>query len=191
MIGKGRFACVLALGVAIAALLAVSATAGGKVLRDSIHDEGAFTIESFCDVPGLDVDLQFTLDIEVHGVQKQGPNGLLYLLQHGIRTEVITNPANGHSVHSFAKVIEKDQHVTDNGDGTLTILDLATGNAVLYDSSNKAIGRNPGQTVFELLIADNGTPNDPADDELLDQQVVKESTGRSDDFCAAAVPALQ
>ena len=142
MIGKGRFACVLALGVAIAALHAVSATAGGKVLRDSIHDEGAFTIESFCDVSGLDVDLQFMLDIEVHGVQKKGPNGVLYLLQHGIRTEVITNPANGHSVHSFANVIEKDQHVTDNGDGTLTILDLATRNAVLYDSSKKAIRRN-------------------------------------------------
>ncbi len=183
-----RLGMLLALGVAVGALLAASATAGA-VVQDSFHDEGEFTIPDFCDQSGLNVDLRFTMDVSVHGVP-HGPNGLLYLLQHGTRTEVITNLANGKSVRSVASVIEKDMRITDNGDDTLTILDLATGNAVVYGADGKAIARNPGQTRFLLLIDDGGTPNDPDDDVTVDQQVVKGSTGRSDDFCAAVVPAL-
>jgi hypothetical protein len=81
--------------------------------------------------------------------------------------------------------------ITDNGDGTITILVLATGNAVLYGEDGKALARNPGQIRFEILIDTAGTPSDPSDDEFLAfLGVVKGSTGRSDDFCAAAVPAL-
>ena len=105
---------------------------------------------------------------------------------------MLTNPANGKSLTSVAKVIEKDLRVTDNGDGTLTILILATGNAVLYGENGKAIARNPGQVRFEILIDHGGTPTDPSDDEFLaDLGEVKGSTGRSDDFCEAALPALR
>jgi hypothetical protein len=93
---------------------------------------------------------------------------------------------------SVAKVIEKDMRVTDNGDGTLTILILATGNAVLYGEDHKAIARNPGQVRFEILVDHGGTPTDPADDEFVaDLGEVKGSTGRSDDFCEAALSALR
>ena len=85
---------------------------------------------------------------------------------------------------------QKDLHVTDNGDGTLTILVLATGNYTLYGEDGRAIARNPGQVRFELLIDHGGTPDDPSDDLELDFKIVKESTGRSDDACEAAVPAL-
>ena len=54
----------------------------------------------------------------------------------------------------------------------------------------KAIARNPGQTRLELVFDDNGTPDDPFDDIELSREIVKGSTGRSDDFCDAAVPAL-
>ena len=70
------------------------------------------------------------------------------------------------------------------------MLVLATGNAVLHGPDSKAIARNPGQLRFELVIDHGGTPNDADDDTTLDFRIVKESTGRSDDFCAAAVPAL-
>jgi hypothetical protein len=186
--GTARFTRFLALGAAVAGLCAASATAGAA-MHDSFHDEGEFTIENFCDQPGLNVDLSFVMDVRVHGAL-HGPSGLLYLLQHGTRTELITNQANGKTVRSVANVIEKDRRVTDNGDGTLTIIDLATGNAVVYGPDGRAIARNPGQTVFRLLIDDNGTPNDPDDDEVVEQDVIKGSTGRSDDFCAAVVPAI-
>jgi len=103
---------------------------------------------------------------------------------------VLTNLANGKSLTSFARVTDKDLRVTDNGDGTLTVLILATGNAVLYGEDGKAIARNPGQIRIELLVDHGGTPNDPSDDEVLSEELVKGSTGRSDDFCEAAVPAL-
>jgi hypothetical protein len=53
---------------------------------------------------------------------------------------------------------------------------------VLYGPDGKAIARNPGQTWLELIFDASGHETSRA--------VVKGSTGRSDDFCDAAVPAL-
>jgi len=170
-------------------MLATAASAG-QVFRETFHEEGAFVFDDFCDVAGLTVELAFVLDGSVHAVP-HGPDGLDYFLQHLTETDVFTNLANDKSVTFVNDVTEKDLRVTDNGDGTLTILILATGNAVLYGEDGKAIARNPGQTRFEILIDHGGTPTDPSDDEFLAfLGVVKGSTGRSDAFCEAAVPAL-
>ena len=187
---KHRLGVILTLGV-MAAVTSGAAAGAGQVFRETVHDEGDFVLEDFCDQPGMTVDVAFALDVRVHAVP-HGRARLEYFLQHGVRTEVLTNPANGKSVTSVAKVIEKDMRVTDNGDGTLTILILATGNAVLYGENHKAIARNPGQVRFEILVDHGGTPTDPTDDEFLaDLGEVKGSTGRSDDFCEAALPALR
>jgi hypothetical protein len=61
---------------------------------------------------------------------------------------------------------------------------------VLYDEDGKAIARNPGQIRIELIIDHGGTPTDPVDDAVLSEEVVRGSTGRSDDFCEAAVAVL-
>ena len=60
-----------------------------------------------------------------------------------------------------ATVVNKDLKVIDNGDGTLTIIVFATGNATVFDAGGKAIGRNPGQVRFEFLVDHGGTPGDP------------------------------
>ena len=60
----------------------------------------------------------------------------------------------------------------------------------MYGANGKAIARNPGQVRIEFLVDHGGTPDFPPDDILLSETVIKESTGRSDDFCAAVVPAL-
>jgi hypothetical protein len=83
-----------------------------------------------------------------------------------------------------------DVNVTDNGDGTLTILVLGAGNFVTYDQTGKAIARNPGRVFFEVVVDHAGTPQDPTDDEFLEDRLVRESTGLNDDFCEAAVPVL-
>jgi hypothetical protein len=181
-----RLGAILALGAAAAMLPA--AAGAGQVFRETIHDEFEFVEDNFCDA-GLTVEVAVVLDIRVHAVP-HGPDGLVYFLQHATETDVLTNLANGISLKSFVRVTEKDQLVTDNGDGTLTILILATGNAVLYDQNGKAIARNPGQIRIELLVDHGGTPSDPSDDEVLSEELVKSSTGRSDDVCEAAVPAL-
>jgi hypothetical protein len=182
-------AALLALA-ATTALVAATAATAGQVVKEEFHEEGTFVVEDFCGVVGMDVEISFVLDVRVH-IVPHGRDRLDYFLQHGTRTEVLTNLANGKQVNSLASVIEKDMRVTDNGDGTLTILIQATGNAVLYGANGKAIARNPGQVRFEILVDHGGTPTDPSDDEFLeDLGLVKGSTGRSDDFCAAAVRAL-
>jgi hypothetical protein len=184
---KLRLGAILALGAAAAAILAATAGAGPP-FRETIHDEFEFVDDNFCDA-GLTVEVAVVLDIRVHAVP-HGSDGLVYFLQHGTETDVFTNLENGRTIRAFSRVIEKDLRVTDNGDGTLTVLILATGNGVLYGEDGKAIARNPGQIRIELLIDHGGTPNDPSDDVILAEELVKDSTGRSDDFCEAAVPAL-
>jgi hypothetical protein len=174
--------------LAMAAAVFAAAAVAGPPVRDTIHVEETVVDPDFCGV-GLNAEVDLVMDIRVHAVP-HGRDRLVYFLQHGTRTDVVTNLANGNSVTAVASVVEKDKRVTDNGDGTLTILILATGNAVLYGPDGKAIARDPGQIRFELVVDHGGTPNDPSDDAELDFRIVKESTGRSDDFCTAAVGAL-
>ena len=179
-------------GVAMVMMLSLAGHASGKVLeRDSVHDEFSERVRNFCDVSGLTVRNDFTIDGRFT-IKSRGSEQSPYFQQHGRMRVVTTNVATGKFVTDFSKTLEKDLRITDNGDGTLTILVLATGNAVVYDENGKAIARNPGQVRFELLIDHGGTPTDPADDEFIEfLGIVKGSTGRSDDFCAAVVPALQ
>ena len=184
-----RLSAILVLGAAAAVMLATAASAK-QVFRETFHEENTFVLNNFCDVPGLTVVDASVLDGRVQAVP-HGRNRLAYFLEHGKATDVYTNPANGRSITAVTTFIEKDLRVTDNGDGTLTITNLSTGNGVVYGQDGKAIARNPGQVRFRFLVDDGGTPADPSDDEFLaDLGMVKGSTGRSDDFCAAAVPAL-
>ena len=184
-----RLSAILALAAATAVMLATSASAK-LIVREAIHEEGTDVINNFCGVPGLTVEDAFVFDLRTQAVP-HGRNRLAYFLQHGKATDVFTNPANDKSITAVNKFIDKDLRVRDNGDGTLTITGLATGNSVVYGADGKAIARNPGQVRFQFLVDHAGTPSDPSDDVFLaDLGEVKGSTGRTDDFCAAAVGAL-
>ena len=184
-----RLGAILALG-ATAAVTFASVASAKQTFRETFHEEGTDVFQNFCDVPGMTVNVAFTDSGRVFMVP-HGPDGLSYFHLNGTHTNVFTNPANGRSVTERVTLIDKDLRVTDNGDGTLTIIALATGNATVYGANGKAIARNPGQIRYELLIDHNGTPTDPSDDEFIaDLGLVKGSTGRSDDFCEAVVPAL-
>jgi hypothetical protein len=179
----------LAPALLAALVVAVPAQAEpGRVFRATIHEDDLNTIEDFCE-EGLTIQSHFVADIGVTAMPR-GRDGLIYFANRLRITETFTNPATGKSVVSTVTGIDKDLRVTDNGDGTLTILIVSTGNAVVTDASGKVIARNPGQTRFELVVDDGGTPNDPSDDTELSAEIVKGSTGRTDDFCGAVVPAL-
>ena len=185
---KLRLSVILALGATAAAMLAVAASAE-PFLKERFHDEGTFVEQDFCGA-GFSVDGTFVVDGRVLAVA-HGSDGLTYFLEHIHATVAYTSRATGKTITLDVTRVTKDLRVTDNGDGTLTILILATGNDVLYGADGKAIGRNPGQIRFEILLDHAGTPTDPSDDVFLaDLGVVKGSTGRSDDFCKTVVPAL-
>jgi hypothetical protein len=186
---KLRLGAIVALSAAVAVTLAAAASAG-QIFKETFHEEEAQIINNFCGVSGLTVEFAVVRDGRAHAVP-HGRDGLAYFGFHVKETQVVTNLANGNSVNSFSSFTNKDLRVTDNGDGTLTILILTTGNAVLYGEDGKVIARNPGQVRVEIRVDHGGTPTDPADDEFLEfLGVVKESTGRNDDFCAVAVPLL-
>ena len=178
-------------GMALVMVMSLAGHASAKVLeRETFHDEFSERIRNFCDVSGLTVRQDVTVDgraaIKTHGFEQ-----LAYFQSHTRVHVAYTNVATNEYVTEVTRTMEKDLRVTNNGDGTLTILVLATGPSSVYDQSGKAIARNPGQIRYEILIDHGGTPMDYIDDEFLEfLGLVKESTGRTDDFCAAVVPAI-
>ncbi len=186
-----RRARVVGLVVAAAAVgsTALAGIAEAKPFGERFHEEVTFVEEDFCE-SGLMVRFDRVVDGRFQG-GAHGPDGLIYFADHVAVTSVLTNLANGNQLTDRSRVLTKDLSVVDNGDGTLTIEVLATGAFTLYGPNGKAIARDPGQVRFEFLVDHGGTPTDPSDDtELEFLGVTKESTGRSDDVCAAAVAAL-
>jgi hypothetical protein len=178
-----------ALGLVAAAAVVLVGVASAKLIeKGTFHDEDTFVDLDFCG-EGIIVDGAFVVDGRFR-VSTRGPEGLLYFMEHVSGTTTLTNRDTDESVTVVSKVLNKDLKVTDNGNGTLTVLFLATGNDVIYGSDGKAIGRNPGQIRIEFLIDHNGTPLDPFDDEVISDRVVKGSTGRSDDFCDVVLSAI-
>jgi hypothetical protein len=180
-----------ATALAMSALISMSGLVSAALIeRGTFHDEFSEFVEDFCDVPGLDVQVDGVVDGTFH-VMSRGRDGLVYFMDHVRATRVLTNVANGATVSDREITVSKDHKVVDNGDGTLTITVLATGNFTLYGADGKALARNPGQVRFQFLVDHAGTPADPRDDiELEFLGFVKESTGRSDDVCAAIADAL-
>ena len=188
-----RSARTIAVGttLAVSALVSISGLVSAALLeRGTFHDEFSELVMDFCDVPGLDVQVDGVVDGSFH-VGSRGRNGLVFFMEHVQVSRVMTNVANEAMVSDREITVSKDLHVVDNGDGTLTITVLATGNLTVYGEDGKAIARNPGQVRFQFMVDHGGTPADPSDDtEIAFLGVIKESTGRSDDVCAAIAAEL-
>ena len=127
------------------ATVAAAGTAVAKPLeRDTFHEEFSIPLTDFCGVTGLDI----TFDNVVDGEFTIGSKGRAQLPYYSAKVEgtrTFTNPDNDHFVTESFQVIEKDLKVTDNGDGTFTILVLSTGNSTLSGMDGNAIARDPGQ----------------------------------------------
>jgi hypothetical protein len=181
---------VAAVLAAPALVLGMSSPSFGRpVERGEIHDTFHGSFADFCDEPGLNVTLDNTFDgtftVKTHGADQIG-----YYAEHTTFTQRVTNDANGKFTRVVERTINKDLRITDNHDGTVTIIVLATGGSTLYDMTGKAIARNPGQVRFRIVFSDNGTPDFPDDDYEVSFEQIKGSTGRSDDYCAATVAAI-
>ena len=122
-------------------------------------------------------------------IMPRGRDGLIYFANRLSITRAFTNVDNDKFVVSTVNLIDK---VTRDGQRRRHAHDphpLDRQRRGPHRSDGKAIGRNPGQVRFQLLVDHGGTPSDPSDDtEISFEQV--ESTGRTDDFCEVVVPAL-
>jgi hypothetical protein len=153
--------------------------------RVHFNETTSEVVEGFCG------DLTVRIDNDASGsflFNFHGPDGLGYGAEKLHLTTTYTNLATGKSMTEVQNTLSKDLKVTDNGDGTLTILVLATGSFKVFGPDGEFLFNDPGQVRFELLIDHAGTPTDPSDDVFLEfLGIVKGSTGRSDlegvDFC--------
>jgi hypothetical protein len=183
-----RAARTIGIGVMAAAFALALPVAAAAAPPEPFQVEGLERVQDdFCGVEGLTVLTTLTAEGRSR-LQPRGPDGLLYFHENARATTTFARLADdgtaGPVVASAVdRTIEKDLRVTDNGDGTITVQVLSTGGSTLYDAGGRPIARNPGQVRYSLRI-------DLATEEETFLGLDKESTGRSDDYCAALVPLL-
>jgi hypothetical protein len=169
-------------GTSVAAAGSVDAA---PLERGSFHDEGTETFADFCG----DLDVIHSWDISGNFLAAvRGADGLVRFQDSVRGTDVWTNTETGRSYTQIWTANFRDLKVTDNGDGTLTLLVQGSGGSRWYDGDGKLVLRDPGLVRFEVLIDHNGTPSDPFDDEeIAFLGIVKGSTGLNEtegrDFC--------
>jgi hypothetical protein len=180
--------------LAAATALAVSVVLAGagpasaqKVESGTFHEEGSFTDDQFCGVEGLVVDGSFSVDGRFLG-RLQGRDSIFYGMEHVRDVTTFTRRATGQTATDIQpNTLNKDLRITDNGDGTITIIALLTGGERTYGDEGKLIARNSGQVRFRIVVDDNGTLSDPSDDTELSSELIFGSTGTNEDFCAAVL----
>jgi hypothetical protein len=175
-----RLLCAIAstTGLTATALVSSIAPAAAAPLdHGHFHDVTSEVVEPFCG------DLAVRIDSDIRGsfvVKTQGPDGLVYFLESVHGTVSFTNLATGKSFTNVFNVVDKDLKVTDNGDGTLTILATTAGSIKNYGPDGNRLFVTSGQVRIEFLVDHGGTPTDPDDDVLLEERVVRPFTGRDD-----------
>ena len=130
----------------------------------------------------------FQHEADIHELVKpRGPDGLIYFAANVRVVDSWTNLATDKTFTIEATFLDKDQRVTDNGDGTLTILIKSPGQQKVYGPDGQRLFLDAGIFSFEILVDHGGTPTDPSDDAFLADLGVVKVTGRSDtaerDFC--------
>jgi hypothetical protein len=184
---KRLCAAALASGLTVLGVGAgASPAAAEPIEHEHFHEVTSEVIEGFCEDPDLTV--RFVEDIQgMFLFNLHGPDGLGYGLEHVNVTRSFTNLANGLTFTEVFSMTNKDLKVTDNGDGTLTIVVTASG-------AHKVIGPDgllfteAGQFKFQFMVDTKGTA-DPTDDEEVEGSFVllRDWTGQDDlegrDFC--------
>ena len=165
-------------GLTCAALAPVGTADAVKPHKEHFTETYSFVAEDYCGLDGVHVDGVLEVDLLI-----RNRKGLEFFTEHQVVTETITY--GDVSITRVSKPMFKDLKIVDQGD-TLLITVLGTGPESTYGPDGKAIARNPGQFRFRITV-DEATGNEIEDSFT----VLKESTGRTDDFCALVVPVLQ
>jgi hypothetical protein len=190
----GRNRALPATAAALAGVAVLSVGIGAAAATPShwepYHFEyGPEATEDFCGVSGLTVAQQGVVDGRFR-TTTHGPDGLSYDHDHGSFTDTWTNVETGEFVTVVGSYINDAHRVTDNGDGTLTILFQGPSRRERLNEDGERISLSAGLTAFELLIDHAGTPTDPSDDVFLEFLGFVKDVGLTSDFCTTVVQAI-
>ena len=153
--------------------------------QEHVHESDSEVIEEFCG----DLTVRHDVEADVYfSATPHGPDGLIYFADRVRITDSWTNLANDKTFTVAVAGQQKDLRVTDNGDGTLTILVLVAGRQTAYGPDGTRLFLDAGTFRFSFLVDHGGTPTDPFDDvEVEDSFELVKQAGRSDtagrDFC--------
>ena len=149
----------------------------------SDNNQGSFVREDFCS--DMKVRIDFDYDFTVVA-RESGPDGIgrYTVSSHGIET--FTNLATGKTVTALSDSITQDVRLTNNGDGTITFLYQTPGAARLFGPDGRVVLIDSRPSWYEVVIDLEGTPNDPSDDTVISEELVREVAAHVDkDFCSA------
>jgi hypothetical protein len=153
------------------------------------HLEVHFEDEDSCGVAGLSMQLDIVYD-GWQLYQRQGPDQLPYITEAWVGRFRFTNVANQRYVTIRQDVSQNDLSVVDNGDGTLSGLNLSVGTDVMRDASGHHLARSATNSWARFTFDEASTPLDRTDDEELAWDVVKEVVRGDEDFCPFTVAAV-
>lgn len=189
---RRRLTVSLAAACCVPLLLAATATTASAERAVVEHWVDDYTVthldgsEDFCGDLGFDV----VEHGEAKGVfvgSRRGRDGLWYFGARFTGTTTWSNPDSGRVFRLEFSGTDRDQVVTDNGDGTLTIQVQVTGPSRYY-ADGALMFVDTGLTRFSILIDNAGTPGDPDDDEFVDFLGIDKVAGlrqtEGRDFCA-------
>jgi hypothetical protein len=186
---RGRSA-LFAIGLTAAALATVAPADAQPLDKGHFHE---VTTDSF-DCEGTPVNQTDEVYVNFLFKQRGGSKNPFPYFRESVRETVTwTNLDNGGTFTLVQTANRQDHKIVDNGDGTITIYEYASGGARYYDNSGNLVLKDPGEIRFAFEIDYNGTPGNPDDDEEIDGsfRVIRPSTGRNDtdgrDFCADIV----
>ncbi len=187
MTSRSRSALIVT-GLVFASGLVASSPASARPLdKGHFHDVVTDTFD--CD----GTPTRFNGDARINFTFVQRGPGQTYYRESVRGTNVFTNLNTGGTYTEIFTSNGRDLRITDNGDGTLTILAQGSGSDRYYDTHGKLVLNDPGQVRSRYLVDEMGTPDNRFDDEEIDGtfEIVRESTGRNDtqgrDFCADLV----
>ena len=167
-----------ALGLALAVAWLVAAPAQAVNDRGTFHEEDDRMLD--CGA-GLVLDVHNVIDGRYLGVQR-GKDRLWYYAEQWNHIVTYTNPATGLALTSEnVGLATKDQTITDNGDGTVTIRVLSPAPVRVHAPDGHMVSHFSGLAIYRFLYDDAGTPQDPNDDEFLEFLGVDALHGHNDD----------
>jgi hypothetical protein len=140
-----------------AAALVLGAAVGPAEAQPLVHERFAESfsevVEDFCDEITARIDEQATGTFLLNA---RGPDGLLYGQATVHRTLSFTNLANGKTFTFVNSFVDKDLEVTENGDGTFTLLVLYAGGTRMYGPEGQFLGAGGEGTRYKIVVDENG-----------------------------------
>jgi hypothetical protein len=180
---------VLAAGLAVASLAASTPANAQPIEKEHFHDGhtgDAYDCDGTPAQDGFDVSGNFVAN-------QRGSSLFVYGRESVHGTIVTTNLITGGTYTNVFTSNTRDHTIVDNGDGTVTITEFASGESRYYDRHGNFVLKDPGQVRYAFDINYNGTPSDPNDDIDVPGSfhIVRPPTGNSDlsgrDVCADLV----